>query len=153
MNSKTHTAEHGLDKARTLLDAGEPQRALEVLSKLDRAPWVENARGVCLMRLGHAEKAVPIYRMLLLSGGVTLREDAPETFKANFATALMLSGNIDGGLAVLGELGKSTNPAVARLRQTVAQWRKSLNPARRLLSLLGVSPQKPMVLDYPPGEA
>src|SRR4051812_5805649 len=83
-----------LDSVESLLHAGRPQQALDLLASARfSSPWAANATAVCLLRLGRAERAVELLRDLVLSaGGVCLRPDAPSTFKINFATALLAAG-------------------------------------------------------------
>ena len=145
----------GLEQARALLTEGRPDKALEVLARTkDASAAADNARAVCLMRMGQAAKAVPIYRALLFGGGVTLRKDAPPAYVANYVTALLLIGNAVDAIDLLDDLRGPDTPGTTRLRAAVAQWKKSLGLFRRLLlSLSTYTPAKPFVLDFPAGEA
>jgi hypothetical protein len=144
----------GLKDVREFLAQDRVPEAISALSRTaDRSAWFENARAVCYMRLGQPEKAVSIYRSLLLGGGVVVRQSAPVTFKANFATALLLAGNTEGGITILDEIGQSDDASVGRLRDAVARWRKSLNLVQRILAAAGAPPAKPVLLDFAPGVA
>src|SRR5262245_33902605 len=82
-----------------LLEEGQPAAALTRLGNARiRSPWLANAAGVCLLRLGNPKAAVETFRGLVLSGGLILRGDVPTEFKVNFATALLADGNLSGGL-------------------------------------------------------
>jgi hypothetical protein len=83
-----------LAEAESLLEDGQPAKALERLGRAGRAcPWLTNAVGVCQLRLGNGPVAVDLYRGLVLgSGGLILRDDVPPVFKANYAAALLRSG-------------------------------------------------------------
>lgn len=146
---------HTLEHVRDLLNRGEAEKALESLSRATTpSPDVSNARAVCLMRLGHCERAVAVYQEMLLKGGVTVDPKAPVKHVVNFATALLLAGNVAGGISVLDDLGRTDHPGALRLRAAVQRWRKSLGIIRRLLfAVYGAVPEKPVVLDFPPGEA
>jgi hypothetical protein len=105
------------------------------------------------MRLGRADRAVAIYQQMLLKGGVTVDPGAPVGYVVNFATALLLSGNTDGGIDVLDNMGRTDYPGAQRLRDAVSRWRRSLGFGRRILfALYAGAPKPPVVLDFPPGE-
>jgi len=120
----------------------------------DASTVTQNARAVCLMRLGQFEDALRILNSLAFPhGGVTMSPDAPLQVKVNHATALLLSGNVAGCLATLGELREEMHPSVERLRQAIFVWRRSQGLWRRLAMGVGVYPFDAHVpLDFPPGE-
>ena len=153
--AKRHASVVTLEHVRDLLDRGEAEKAFEELSRTrDSSPDVDNARAVCLMRLGRPECAVAIYQAMLLKGGVAADPSAPVEYVVNFATALLLAGNTAGGIRMLDALGRTDHPSASRLRAAVARWRTSLGILRRLLfAAYGAVPAKPVVLDFPPGDA
>ena len=153
MSKKMQQSATGLEQVRDLLQQGQLSKALELLRSKDRSPWVENARAVCLMRLGEPDKAIALYRGMLLRSGVLIREDAPPVFVANFATALLLAGNLPGAISTLGELPQEA-PEADRLRETIRRWRRSLGTLDRLRYFFsGEVANRPVRLDYEPGEA
>lgn len=90
-----------LQRVRDLLNEGRPDQALNVLNRTkDHSHWAENARGVCLMRLGYPDRAVWVYRSFLLVNGTAIWEDAPTVFVVNFAAAMLLSGNMQGAVII-----------------------------------------------------
>lgn len=144
-----------LNKVQALLNEGRAKDALELLSRCgSNSPPEQNARGVCLMRLGLTEKAIDLYRRLVLrKDSVCFRSDVPVVFKTNFATALLLSRNVSGCEAVLEELGNDSSPEVVKLRAALSRWRHSLNWVRRLLLALHGAPSRQSIpLDFPPGD-
>lgn len=140
-----------LDRVKDLLDAGKPQDALKILSR-ESSEWARNARSVCFLRLGQPTQAVETLRGLVIDGVLNLREDAPMTFKTNFATALLLSGNISGGIGTLHDIRDDANPEVQRLRSAVAKWRESMTFWQKFGWLLGIIPNHPLTIDGPPGD-
>src|SRR3954466_16187435 len=72
-----------LARAEEALRAGDPKRAFDLLPQARAAsPWVANAVGVCLLRLGEVPRALELFRWLALSGGgFGLRHEAPTVFK------------------------------------------------------------------------
>jgi hypothetical protein len=133
-----------------LLREGKPEAAL-ALTAGDNAPWVRNARGVCLLRLGRAGQAVEALRDLVFApAGFGVREDAHPVFQANYAAALLLDGNRDGFWAIFSRIRDRGHPAVARLDDAVHRWKAGLTAWQRLGSLLGGGPR--FTLDFPPGE-
>ncbi|HUW83548.1 MAG TPA: hypothetical protein VMZ31_12215 [Phycisphaerae bacterium] len=140
---------------RKLLELGRPQEAAEVIRQFGAASAeLRNAYGVCLMRTGQTGKAVELYRKLVMDEkGINLKRDVPTIFKTNFATALLLARNAAGCLSVLDEMADSRHPAVVRVRDAVARWRRSLGWWRRVwLAMYGSAPATPVVLDFPPGD-
>ena len=97
--------------------------------------------------------AVELFQRLLLeSDSLVLRSDCPVPFVTNYATALLLEGNVRGASVVLHELRREAHPAARRLRDAVASWRGRLSWWARLqYSLYGVV-SVPITLDFPPGE-
>ncbi len=105
------------------------------------------------MRMGRSEEAVRIYRTLILdSTGLFFRDQVPTIFKTNFAFALMLSGRIQGGINILTELEGDEHPSVQTLRTVVEDWNAKLTFVQKLCLKLGIEPNCPVILDFPPGE-
>jgi hypothetical protein len=131
---------------------GTLNRALDVInrSKL-KSPWIVNATGVCLLRLGSAKQAAGMFQGLVATSGVMLKHDAPMAFKTNFATALLASDNLAGCLSVLHEIGEEENPTVRQIRVAIQQWRQSLPLWHRLQWYLGDYPQGQVPLAFPLG--
>ncbi len=144
-----------IDQVKNLLNDNRPDEAIKILSRnRDTSTAIQNARAACLMRLGQAEDALRILNSLIFPhGGVSINPDAPLRVKVNYATALLLSGNLAGCLAALGELRGETHPSVERLRQAIASWRKSQDFWCRFSMAIGMHPFNVKVpLDFPPGE-
>jgi hypothetical protein len=134
-----------------LLRDGHPREALALLPAAG-APWVRNARGVCLLRLGRPGEAIETLRDLVFDpGGFTVRPDADPVFQANYATALLLDGNAQGFWGILGGVGDRGHPAVARLDEAVRRWRAGMTFWQRVASALGVGGPR-LTLDFPPGD-
>jgi hypothetical protein len=143
-----------LAKVERQLQEGEVIRALEAIGRARiSSPWLANAAGVCQLRLGNTQTAVDQFRALVLaSGGLILREDVPTAFKTNYATALLASGNLSGGIRVLEEIRDEDNPLVERLRSAIHDWKKSLTMWQTVTWYLGGEPPRPLVLDFPLGD-
>src|SRR5437660_1356683 len=85
-----------LTRVDQLVREGRPREALDWFPRTG-PPWVRNARGVCLLRLGRPGEAIDALRDLVLDPtGFAIRADADPVFRANYATALLLDGNTDG---------------------------------------------------------
>jgi hypothetical protein len=133
-----------------LLREERPEQALNLLPRTSD-PWVRNARGVCLLRLGHAGQAIEGLRDLVFDyTGFAIRPDAGPVFQANYATALLLDGNTDGFHGILGGIRDRGHPAVARLHDAVRRWRDGLTFRQRVTSILGIGSPR-LTLDFPPG--
>ena len=140
-----------LDEVRALLNAGKAKQALTALSR-DESEWARNARGVCLMRLGQHAAAVDALRGLAVAQHLSLKPEAPTIFKVNFATALLLSGNVNGGLTALADVRDEQHPMVQKLRAAIERWKASMSFWKRLNWRMGGEIEHPFTLDFPPGE-
>jgi hypothetical protein len=151
--AKPPEVEELLAKVARLLQEGRPESAYSLIAKSKiHSPWALAAQGVCQLRLGDAGAAVDIFRPLVLgSGRVSLRGDAPAVFKANYVTALLASGNVAGGQDILAEIRQERHPAVPRLQAALKCWRASLTFWQKVNWFLGSPPDRPLVLNPPLG--
>ena len=134
---------------------GNYQKALDLLRSAGREPRMQNAIGVCLMRLGRTEDAVRVFRELVLApGGIGLKPEIPLIPKVNFAASLLLAGHRTGCLDVLAGLGEDMHPSVQRLRAVIKEWERSLSFWQRLNWRFGrIEPTNaPLTFESPPGE-
>jgi Flp pilus assembly protein TadD len=144
-----------LDQVKQLLAENRLDEAQKVLGRMhDTSVSALNVRAVCLMRSGRADEALRILNPLVFPhGGMMVDPAAPIQVKVNYATALLLSGNLPGCTSALAELRDEKAPSVEKLRQAIARWRKSQGLLRRLTMALGMEPYNAKVtLDYPPGD-
>ncbi len=137
------------------VDNGNYQKALDLLRSAGREPRTQNAVGVCLMRLGHTEEAVRVFRDLVLGpGGFGVKPEIPLIPRVNFATSLLLAGQPAGCLDALAGIGEDTHPSVKRLRAVIKEWERSLSFWQRLNWRFGrIEPRNaPVTFESPPGE-
>ncbi len=154
MTRNPETNDELLVRIDALLRAGQVDEAARMLRSrgLD-APALRNAMGVCMMRAGKPTAAVEIYRdLLVIPGGVSLKLNAPVHHKVNYATALLLAGNISGCRTILDDLRYEQHPSVARLRGAIAAWKRTLGLLERVRCALLGEATRPVKLDFPPGE-
>jgi hypothetical protein len=152
---RTHPPERPalLDQVEKLLQDGLPKKALGLLARnKDQTPWLTNATGVCLLRLGEADRAVELFRNLVLSGSLFLRPDVPTAWKVNFATALLMANNLYGCIRVLGEIREEHHPGVQRLRAALQEWHGKLSVWEKVQWFLGGQPARRVNVDFLPGE-
>jgi hypothetical protein len=143
-----------LDRVEQQLNAGKAGEAIEIIRHCGMScPEIENAYGVCLLRQGAVDQAVELFRRLVLfPNAVTFRSDVPSLYKCNFATALLLAGNVDGCRSTLNDIDNDLDPLVIELWGAIQQWKRTLNWWERLLFALGASPRdRPVRLEFPPG--
>lgn len=142
-----------LARVGTLLEAGEPRKALEALAGSRLAsPWIVNARGVCLLRLEEFPQAINCFRGLVLAEGLVIREDCPTVFKANYAVALLASDNVPGFLGVLEEMANDTGSHAEKLRESLRHYKNGLSLWKKILWALGNYPSRPPIVPAPFGE-
>lgn len=141
------------DQIEKLLQAGRPKKTLDVLARSkDHSSWSTNAVAVCLLRVGQTDRAIELFRNLVLSGNLLLRSDVPTTWKINFATTLLMSDNLFGCIRILRDVRDESHPSVQRLRGAIRQWEKELSLWEKIQWLLGGQPACRVRLDFPPGE-
>jgi len=148
------TTEDVLRTVDELLREGAADRALKLLGPAVLAdPFLENARGVCLLRLGRFEEATALYQRLVLDGdSIALRDDRPTAFVTNFALALLLGGNPRGCLVTLHDLDREDDDGVRRIRACVERWRAGLGAWRRMLFGLYGTVDRAILVDWAAGE-
>ncbi len=136
-----------------LLDAGRPDEARAyILRHKPIDPVLNNALGVCLLRLGQTEAAMKLFRgMAIGPGGVSLRSDVPDVVKTNFATSLLLMGEVAGCQSALSEVHDANDPNARRLNEAVRKWIRGLSLLQKLSWYCGGQVKKPVTLDFPPG--
>jgi len=142
-----------LAKVAASLDSGHPQKALELLQRAKvKSPWVTNAMGTCLLRLGDTTRAIEVFKGIAVTSSICFRTDVPPVFLTNFATALLMAHNVSGCLSALGAVRDEHNPAVQRLRGAIRRWKEGLSLWQRICWFWGDTPSGPIELDFPPGE-
>jgi tetratricopeptide (TPR) repeat protein len=140
-------------EARQWMAAGDYEKARQILNASSASDEMKNAKGVCLMRLGRHEEALRIYRNLVLqSGTMWMRPDVHIHFKVNLCTALLLAGHSAGCAASLAEINRDDHPAVQRLRNAIAAWKRELSLWQKILWWIGQEPSHPVTLSFPAGE-
>lgn len=141
-----------LDHVRDLLDRDRPAEALNFLDRHGpQTPEIENARAVCLLRLGRFSEAVPILRDITFRGYMNIRDDAPLRFQLNFATAMLMINFKEGAMAVMDRLKRENDPQAVQLREAIDRWRRSFGLLGRIRCCIGLYPRRPVELGFPPG--
>ena len=111
-------------------------------------PADENQRGLGLMRAGGTDVALGIFRELAVDDVTLLmRPDVPIEIQANFVTALLMTGNIEGATTYLEQITDPDHPCARELRERLDKWRCSLSWTQRL----GLSKKPPIATGPEPG--
>jgi hypothetical protein len=149
MTTKTANAPATLQYIRELLDHDRPDEALDLIThSCNDSPEMENARGVCLLRLGRFDEAISVLRDVTYQGLPAIPYDTPALFQANFAVAMLRANRAkDAALVISERLNGNEHPEAAKLKAAVRQWKKSLGPLGRLGCRLGLYPAQPVPLD------
>jgi hypothetical protein len=141
------------DPVRQLLDQGRPQEALNLLKHLGQnSASSKNIQSVCLLRLGKIHEAVSILSEITFQGNICIPPETPVVFQTNFATAMLMANNKEAAISAVEHLDDKQHPAVARIRNAIRTWEKSLNVFQRLLCKAGIYPKKAIPLDFVPGD-
>jgi len=118
-----------MSTVRSLLESNRIDEALRLLHDTRcSTSELQNARGVCLLRKGNVQESIQVFRSLAIQrDGLFLVPNTPPVFATNLATALILSGNINGALTILDEVNAEDHPLVVRLRTALEEWKKNLS--------------------------
>lgn len=142
-----------IDRIRELLNQGRPQDALKFIEHLDqKTPVMENARAVCLLRLGHIEQAVNVLREVVFQGNICMPSDAPVLYQLNFATAMLMCNYKSAAMSILDTLDPKGHPEAARVKEAIDRWVQSQGLLGRFRCRLGLYPARPVKIDFLPGE-
>jgi hypothetical protein len=141
------------DPVRQLLDQGHPQEALNLLKHLGQnTASSKNIQGVCLLRLGKIHEAISILSEITFQGNICIPPDMPVVFRTNFATAMLMANNKEAAISVVEHIDDKQHPAVARVKNAIKTWERSLNLFQRVLCKLGIYPEKAIPVDFVPGD-
>jgi hypothetical protein len=142
-----------LQRVAALLDSGRAESAIDLLTRDgSTSPAARNARGVCLMRLGHHRIALKLFQQLVYpNDALTMDPATPTVLRVNLATALFLCGDPMVGSYMLHCVRDRRHPAYIALDQAVRKWRRSQPLWRRALMLVGAYPVGPVPLALSPG--
>lgn len=143
-----------LDSIHQLLTEGHAQEALSLVNRHNEKsdPW-QNARGVCLLRLGQFEQAIKVFQRIVFPGeSPCVPQDMPALYRANFATAMLLADRADGAIAIIEHLEDDGHPYVRAVRQAAQRWKQGLSLMQKLGLWVGWYPKRHIVLDFPPGD-
>lgn len=151
-SSESVGRERVLREVVALVDRGLPEEALKLIKSANGAdPVLINAVGVCHLRAGRPDRAVEVFRGLCVGEGIGVRSGASQLHVANFATALLLTGNLNACRHHL-RLVDPRHPVAVQLSGAISAWEASLGGWRRLLRRAGVyEPKRPIELGSPPG--
>lgn len=153
MKIETQKKTSPIEHIRELLNQNLPVEALEFIEHIgQKSPDIENARGVCLMRTGKINEAVVVLRDNIYKGHICIPSDTPVLYKINFVTAMILANNKEAAFPVLTRLNKNEHPYIAKLKDAVNQWVNSLSFFEKLRYKIGSYSDKPINIDFQPGE-
>jgi hypothetical protein len=137
----------------SLICDSQLEEAYKLLTGMqDGSVWMQNAMAVCQMRMGKPEKACAILIDLVYQkNSVVLRADATDATKLNLATAMLMTGNIEGALGVFNSV-KNETPMKKNVEYAIQIWKKKQSLCSRIGMLFGMYPSTKAELDFPPGQ-
>ena len=142
-----------LAKVHKLLEAEDIKQALDLLLRTRSASlWSQNAIGVCQLRLGQTQAAIALFRGMVVSETLLVRDHVPTVCRTNFATALLVSRNIPGCVAVLSELTPEDHPTVVKLNDAIKRWKSNLTLWQKIQWYTGTELNHAVELGFPPGD-
>lgn len=149
----TITLQDRIAQIRQLLNDKQDQKALQLLEHMDRKnDLIQNAYSVCLMRVGRVADALALLRALAFKGLPGIAAETPAIIQANYATALLLSGDNLQAIDIINRLKNPEHPYVVKLKQSIEAFKRRSGLWGRLLWALTVYPSKRLDLDFAPGD-
>ncbi|SFJ19854.1 tetratricopeptide repeat protein [Planctomicrobium piriforme] len=143
-------------RVKSLLETGHATEALRRLNAQRYAcPAFDNARAVCMMRLGHPDAAVRVLQQLTqVTANGEFRSHVPVGYKVNLATALALTGEVDEAAAILAELRAADEHSLraSELQSALDRWQGGLSMWEQFQRNLGAHVQHAVILHFAPGE-
>lgn len=141
-------------RAAKLCESGDCNEALSILRRGDQtSEAIHNAIGVCLMRLGHSDKAISKLRSMVVRPDCSwIRKDIPVLYRANFISALLVAGNVAGVRSALAEISEKSHPSIVRLQQALTNYVKSLSWWNRMNYFFGLIDDVVIPINFTPGE-
>jgi hypothetical protein len=112
----------------------------------------QDMTGVSQLRLGQVEAARDTFARLLFPEGDTISDGESPRRIANYATTQLLCGDIRGARRTLDLFWDQRDRSISRLQAANAAWERSLSVGERLKWNFGGEVDKPITLDFPPGE-
>lgn len=142
------------DRAAGLIEGQQISEAMNLLRGQSHSDlWLRNLLAVCLLRSNRPQEAMDLLRPgVWASNGLSLRNDVPVEFIANFATGQLLQGRVNAAVNALDSLRRDDHPAVQKLRAAIAQWMNGLSFWGRWRVRLGIDPTEAIPLGFTPGE-
>jgi hypothetical protein len=140
-------------EACSALGKGNIEGAVGIVSRIRKVDArARNLEAVCRLRLGKPDEALDLLRPLLFPhDGFTPDESIPAAWIVNFATGLLLRGDVRASIEALHWVKDPRNPGANRLRAAIDDWRRSLTLRQRFVWWLGGS-ARPIRLSFEPGE-
>jgi hypothetical protein len=153
-SSSSSTVPVLLERVRQMLDDQDVSGAWNLLNNSGQGGQaMQNAKGVCLMRMGKSDLALKILRETVFSQGpYAIPKNTPTVYQSNYVTAMLLQNNVLVAHTLLKDIPDQNHPAVRRLKQAVKNWKRSLPLWRRLVLWTGAFPDQAVKLDFPPGD-
>ncbi|MBN1125497.1 MAG: tetratricopeptide repeat protein [Sedimentisphaerales bacterium] len=143
-----------LNHIRDLLKEGRVKDALDLINRHQESSddW-QNARGVCLLRLGLYKEALEVLRPIVFpDNSICMPEGVPALYRVNFATAMLLMHYMDGAMLIIKHFDQNGHPYVKQLHEAVTKWRQSLTSLQKMGLILGFWPKKAIQMDFPLGD-
>jgi Flp pilus assembly protein TadD len=139
--------------ARNALNRGDIESAAAQLEEQNSSDnTLRNLLAVCNLRLGEAQQALDLLRpMIFPDGGFLPKESADPAWIVNFATALILRGDVEAARSTLSRLKDPAHPGAVRLHSAIETWEKSLGARGRFKRMFGGGSRKAFPPDFLPG--
>jgi tetratricopeptide (TPR) repeat protein len=147
--SSSAAAEMPISRARAALTEDDIARARRILEAEPLSPMVANALAVCDMRQGEPLKAADrLRRIVATPDGKGPRENPLAAWVRNYATALLLCGDVKGCRRVLGWNREHQDIRAERIEAAAEAYTDSLSFGQRM----GLAAKPPVTLGFEPGE-
>lgn len=144
---------YSIENVRQLINNNNLEEALSLLERVgDSSMWFQNAKGVCLMRLGRPEEAVKVFTSVVYpNGSIVADSGTPDKIKLNLSEAMLMVGNVSGPESLLKEI-EGFEEKKKSLYAAIKKWKKTLPVLTRIKACLYPSPcGEPIIAENPAG--
>ena len=120
---------------------------------------IENIKGVCLLRTGHAENAQKIFHKLSRNSSSGWQAEAKLIYKSNYITSLLCQRKFEAFLSAIDELDneEKKDEIVLKILDVYLTWKHGKDEYEKSIpffkKILGISEYKETIkADFEPGE-
>lgn len=113
----------------------------------------KNIKGVCLFRQKKYKESARLFMEFIVHpDSIIMRDDVPDLYKINYATALLLSENYSGFLSIMHEIDDKKSHSYNRIMNIYKKWKNNFSFWEKIKWIFDIQPKQGIIFDFVPGE-